>query len=66
MNLQINTSRAEALLRLHRLEEADLAISSASKLANSSPSSSANKFFGMILDSYIYIVQAQVEMALGR
>ncbi|KAH7685834.1 TPR repeat-containing protein [Dioscorea alata] len=62
----INATRAEALLRLHRLEESDLAISSASKLANSSPSSLANKFFGMISDSYIYIVQAQVEMALGR
>ncbi|OAY76833.1 TPR repeat-containing thioredoxin TTL1-like [Ananas comosus] len=59
-------SRAEALLRLHKLEEADSSLSKAPKLENSSSSSSSSKFSGMLSNSYIYIVQAQVDMALGR
>ncbi|OAY82783.1 TPR repeat-containing thioredoxin TTL1 [Ananas comosus] len=59
-------SRVEALLRLHRLEEADSTLSSSPKLESSLPSSSYTKFFGMVTNSYIYIVQAQVDMALGR
>nr|CAD1834168.1 unnamed protein product [Ananas comosus var. bracteatus] len=57
-------SRAEALLRLHKLEEADSSLSKAPKLENSSSSSSSSKFSGMLSNSYIYIVQAQVDMAL--
>ncbi|XP_072958761.1 TPR repeat-containing thioredoxin TTL1-like [Typha angustifolia] len=59
-------SRAEALLRIYQLEEADLAISNASKLDHSSSSCSNTKFFGFLSNSYIYFVHAQVEMALGR
>ncbi|ONK69907.1 uncharacterized protein A4U43_C05F28090 [Asparagus officinalis] len=59
-------SRAEALLKLHLLDEAESALSSLSKIECSSPSGSQSKFFGMISDSYMYIVRAQVEMAMGR
>lgn len=59
-------SRADALLHLHQLDEAESVISHALKLETSSPSCSETKFFGMLSDSYIYIVQAQVEKALGR
>ncbi|KAJ6806992.1 TPR repeat-containing thioredoxin TTL1-like [Iris pallida] len=59
-------SRAEALLRLQRLIEADSTLSNAVKLERSFPSCSQTKFFGMISDSYMYIVRAKVDMALGR
>ncbi|KAG1346451.1 TPR repeat-containing thioredoxin TTL1 [Cocos nucifera] len=59
-------SRAEALLHLHQLDEADSALSSAPKFDISFSSSLQTKFFGMLSDSYIYIVRAQVDMALGR
>ncbi|XP_072965189.1 inactive TPR repeat-containing thioredoxin TTL3-like [Typha angustifolia] len=62
----IIASRAEALLRLHQLDDVDLAISSASKLDCSSWSCSATKFFGFFSNSYLHFVRAQVEMALGR
>uniref|UniRef100_A0A0D9UYC1 Thioredoxin domain-containing protein n=1 Tax=Leersia perrieri TaxID=77586 RepID=A0A0D9UYC1_9ORYZ len=59
-------SRAEALLRLNQLDEADLAISSASKLDYSSSCTSDNKFCGFIANAYLFYVHAQVDMALGR
>ncbi|XP_008783888.1 LOW QUALITY PROTEIN: TPR repeat-containing thioredoxin TTL1-like [Phoenix dactylifera] len=59
-------SRAESLLRLHQLEEAELAISNASKLESSSSSCSNTKFVGMLSNSFVHFVRAQVEMALGR
>ncbi|KAJ6832763.1 TPR repeat-containing thioredoxin TTL1-like [Iris pallida] len=59
-------SRAEALLRLHRLVEADSALSNAVELEKSCPSCAETKFFGMVSGSYMYIVRAKVDMALGR
>ncbi|KAJ8479677.1 hypothetical protein OPV22_023404 [Ensete ventricosum] len=59
-------SKAEAHLRLHQLEEADLAISTACKLEGLSSPSSNSKFFGMLSNSYMYVVRAQVEMVRGR
>ncbi|CAL9059314.1 inactive TPR repeat-containing thioredoxin TTL3-like [Musa acuminata AAA Group] len=65
-SLLLMASKAEAHLRLHQLEEADLAISAASKLESLSSSSSNSKFFGMLSNSYMYVVRAQVEMVRGR
>ncbi|WOL08270.1 inactive TPR repeat-containing thioredoxin TTL3-like [Canna indica] len=69
----VMASKAEAHLRLHQLEEADLAISNAAKLesisslsSSSSSSSSNSKLFGMLSNSYIYVVSAQIEMVGGR
>ncbi|KAL0903942.1 hypothetical protein M5K25_026006 [Dendrobium thyrsiflorum] len=60
------TAKAEATLWLHDLEEADSTISQALKLEISSPPSSQAKFFGLLSNSYTHMVNAQVEMALGR
>lgn len=58
--------RSEALLRLHKLEEADSTITSLLKLDNASLPSIPTKLSGMASDSYMLIVQAQVNMAFGR
>ncbi|KAH0448252.1 hypothetical protein IEQ34_022052 [Dendrobium chrysotoxum] len=60
------TAKAEAHIWLHDLEEADSTISQALKLEISSPPSSQAKFFGLLSNSYTHMVNAQVEMALGR
>ncbi|XP_020671929.1 TPR repeat-containing thioredoxin TTL1 isoform X1 [Dendrobium catenatum] len=60
------TAKAEASLWLHDLEEADSTISQALKLEISSPPSSQAKLFGILSNSYTHMVNAQVEMALGR
>ncbi|KAG6496922.1 inactive TPR repeat-containing thioredoxin TTL3-like [Zingiber officinale] len=59
-------SKAEAHLRLHQLQDAELALSNASKLDSSSSPHSSAKFFGMVSNSYMYVVRAQVELARGR
>lgn len=62
----VTSIRTEALLQLHHLDEADSALSKASNYATKSlPSSQAN-FLGMLSGSYIWFVQAQVELAMGR
>ncbi|KAK1301361.1 TPR repeat-containing thioredoxin TTL1 [Acorus calamus] len=53
--------RAEALLRMHQLEEAQSALP---KQSFSPPSQ--NMFCGMLCDSYLYFVTALVEKAFGR
>ncbi|XP_072993710.1 TPR repeat-containing thioredoxin TTL1-like [Typha latifolia] len=62
----LHASKAEALLRLHKLDEADSSLSFAPRLESSFLSSLSTKFFGMLSNSYVYIVQARVDMALGR
>ncbi|MQL96178.1 hypothetical protein Taro_028856 [Colocasia esculenta] len=64
VNFLLFASRAEALLRLNQLEEADTVLSNNLKFEDSAPSSQTA--FGMLSSSYIYFVRAQVEMALGR
>ncbi|KAG8086555.1 hypothetical protein GUJ93_ZPchr0010g9497 [Zizania palustris] len=58
--------RSEALLRLNKLEEADSTIESMLKLDSASLSSMSTKLSGMVADSYVHVVQAQVNMAFGR
>ncbi|KAG0465570.1 hypothetical protein HPP92_019734 [Vanilla planifolia] len=62
----ISAFRAEALLRLHHLEEANSTLAKAFKYGVKSLSCFPLKFLGMLSGSYICFVQAQVEMALGR
>lgn len=62
---QLISCRAEALLKLHQIEDADSCLSSIPKFEHYSPSCST-KFFGMIAETYVLYVRAQVEMALGR
>ncbi|KAM0826546.1 hypothetical protein ACQ4PT_068811 [Festuca glaucescens] len=58
--------RSEALLRLNKLEEADSTITVLLKLDSASLSSMSTKLSGMVADSYVHVVQAQVNMAFGR
>jgi len=59
-------TKAEALLPLNLLDEADSAISSASKLDYPFSCSSDTKYCGLLANAYILYVHAQVDMALGR
>ncbi|ERN13895.1 TPR repeat-containing thioredoxin TTL1 isoform X2 [Amborella trichopoda] len=63
---QLFACRAEALLMLHRPEEADAALSSVQNFELSSTSLSLTKFFGMNGNSYLFFVRSQVDMTLGR
>ncbi|KAJ8534504.1 hypothetical protein K7X08_016232 [Anisodus acutangulus] len=62
---QLLACRAEAYLKLHQLVDADLCLS---KVGKYEPSASAcqSKIFGMLSEAYIFFVQAQIDMALGR
>ncbi|XP_047955521.1 TPR repeat-containing thioredoxin TTL1-like [Salvia hispanica] len=63
---QFCSCRAEALLNLHQLEDAFLALPS---IHNSGPSShlhSQSKIFGMLFEAYLYFVKSQIELAKGR
>ncbi|KAE8720409.1 Inactive TPR repeat-containing thioredoxin TTL3 [Hibiscus syriacus] len=57
--------KAEALLKLHQIEESDYCLSNISKPEHYTPSLQI-KYFGMVAEAYVLFVQAQVEMALGR
>nr|XP_016443778.1 PREDICTED: TPR repeat-containing thioredoxin TTL1-like [Nicotiana tabacum] len=62
---QLFACRAEALLKLHRLQDAELSLSNARK-SESSTVGSQSKIFGMLSEAYILFVQSQMELALGR
>lgn len=64
--MQLRALRSEALLRLHKLEESDSTLASLLKLDNVLLSSTTVKLSGMLVESYVNIVRAQVDMALGR
>jgi hypothetical protein len=66
LHFQLLAARAEALLRLNLLDEADLAISSASKLDYTSSCSSDTKFSGFLANAYLFYVHAQIDMSSGR
>lgn len=63
---QLLACRAEALLKLHRIDDADSSLSSISRLHTSDNLSSQMKFFGIASDAYLLFVRAQLELALGR
>lgn len=64
--LQLIACKAEALLKLHQVEEAESILSNIPKLENYPPCCSQTKVFGMLAEVYLLYVRAQVEMALGR
>ncbi|EEF38119.1 Small glutamine-rich tetratricopeptide repeat-containing protein A, putative [Ricinus communis] len=63
---QLFICRAEALLKLHQLEDAESCLSNIPKLEPYTNSCSQSKFFGMLSEAYSFLVRAQIEMALGR
>lgn len=64
--LQLLALRSEALLWLHKLEEADSTITSLLKLDDASLPSTPTRVSGMSADSYVHIVQAKVNVTFGR
>lgn len=63
---QLLACKAEALLKLHRVDDADLCLSSISKIHPSNAPTSQTKFFGILADAYLLFVRAQIDLALGR
>jgi hypothetical protein len=59
--LQLFALKAEAFLKLHRYEEADIGLSAAKKIEGA-----LRKSTSMQADTRTLLVQAQVDMALGR
>ncbi|KAF6176073.1 hypothetical protein GIB67_000167 [Kingdonia uniflora] len=63
---QLFACRAEALLKLHQLQDADSSLAIIPKVEPYPLSYAQGKVFGMLSESYIFFVQAQIDMALGR
>ncbi|KAI3695260.1 hypothetical protein L1987_78254 [Smallanthus sonchifolius] len=64
---QLFACKAEALLKLHRLDDADSVLSNLPKFdVSSSLACSHVKFFGMQSEAYILFICAQIDMSLGR
>lgn len=61
-NLQVLACKAEALLKLHKLQDAEMSLKAVSNL----PFYSQIKFCGMVGEAYVLYVQSQVDMAMGR
>ncbi|XP_062105876.1 inactive TPR repeat-containing thioredoxin TTL3-like [Humulus lupulus] len=63
---QLFSCKAEACLKLHQLEEAELSLSNIHKFEDYPSSCLQSKFVGMVVEAYLHFVRAQVDMALGR
>ncbi|KAJ0258380.1 Inactive TPR repeat-containing thioredoxin TTL3 [Hirschfeldia incana] len=63
---QLVACKAEALLRLNKIEDSDFCISSIPRNDHCYNSQPQAKLFGMIAEAYILCIKSQVEMALGR
>ncbi|CAM8988628.1 unnamed protein product [Rhodiola kirilowii] len=63
---QLFACRAEALLKLLRLEDAERSFSNSPKSDSCTISISQSKFFGMLSEAYVHYVLARIEMSLGR
>ncbi|KAL2326794.1 hypothetical protein Fmac_020221 [Flemingia macrophylla] len=64
--VQLFMCRAEALLKLHLMDDAESSLSRIPKCEQHLGSLSQARFFGMISEAYCYFVRAQIEMAFGR
>lgn len=64
--LQLIACRAESLLKLQQLDEAQSVMSDILKCEAHSSIGSHIKFFGILAEAYVLYVKAQVEMAFGR
>ncbi|KAG9129938.1 hypothetical protein Leryth_007061 [Lithospermum erythrorhizon] len=63
---QLFACRAEALLNLHRLDDASLSLSNVTKFEAATAPYSQLKFLGMLCEAYLLVVRAQIELAHGR
>ncbi|RDX69979.1 TPR repeat-containing thioredoxin TTL1, partial [Mucuna pruriens] len=64
--VQLFMCRAEALLKLHQVDDAESSLSRIPKSEQHPCSLSQARFFGMYSEAYCYFVRAQIEMAFGR
>nr|GMC70251.1 TPR repeat-containing thioredoxin TTL1 [Ipomoea batatas] len=62
---QLFACQAEALLKLHQLDDAHSVLSNIPKMEALAAYSNL-KIFGMRTEAYLFFVQAQIELALGR
>lgn len=62
---QLFACRAEALLKLHQVEDAELSLSITWK-HEPTIGFSQSKYFGMLSEAYTSFVQAQIDLAMGR
>lgn len=58
--------KAEAYMKLRQFEDAKSCLLKIPHLEGCPPACSQAKFFGMVGETFVYFVTAQVEMALGR
>nr|GEY51285.1 inactive TPR repeat-containing thioredoxin TTL3-like [Tanacetum cinerariifolium] len=63
---QIFACKAEAFLKLHRLEDADSVLAELPKIEPFPVSCSQVKFFGVNCEAYVLYVRAHADMAFGR
>ncbi|CAL0310677.1 unnamed protein product [Lupinus luteus] len=63
---QLFMCRAEALLKLHQIDDAESILSRFPKSERHTNSSSQARYFGMLSEAYSYFIRAQIEMAFGR
>ncbi|CAL5200328.1 unnamed protein product [Lathyrus oleraceus] len=63
---QLVACKAEAYMKLRQFEDAKSCLSKIPQLEGCPPACSQAKFFGMVGETFVHFVTAQVEMALGR
>ncbi|GMH24246.1 hypothetical protein Nepgr_026089 [Nepenthes gracilis] len=63
---QLIASRAESLLKLQQLYDADGILSNLQNFDPPPQCCSRSKFFGMLSEAYLFYVEAQMEMSIGR
>ncbi|GFP78658.1 tpr repeat-containing thioredoxin ttl1 [Phtheirospermum japonicum] len=63
---QLCACRAEALLKLHQLEDAFLALSHIPKSEPSTNPQSPQKIFGFLIEAYVLFIRTQAELSKGR
>ncbi|KAE9592876.1 hypothetical protein Lal_00029436 [Lupinus albus] len=65
-SVQLFMCRAEALLKLHQIDDAESSLLRIPKWESHTISMSQARFFGMLSEAYCYFVRAQIDMAFGR
>ncbi|KAL3631462.1 hypothetical protein CASFOL_024446 [Castilleja foliolosa] len=63
---QLCACRAEALLKLHKLDDALSTLSNVPKSETSTYPQSLQKIFGFLFEAYVLFVRTQVELSKGR
>ncbi|KZV14629.1 hypothetical protein F511_41689 [Dorcoceras hygrometricum] len=63
---QLFACRAEVYLKLHKLEDAIVAMPNIHSFDSSTSAQLQSKIFGMFFEAYLYFVGAQIELAKGR